>query len=209
MADALTVWLELQQSESVPLIRVDGRPLFNPSNFGLLLGFMLLGSRRVDPLDFWWVRPGVALALALTVIVVGGLLLAWRVKMLGVVSGFWLTYAVALGVLAARGHCITARWHGEEGARAGEAHFTQVVRRHEAPDEVPELQWAADAKPVHLPAVLKAQFGQTTSHWRRQIDQGGVKVNGQAAASYDLDPGLLDGAVVQAGRRQFVRVHLV
>ena len=29
---------------------------------------------------------------------------------------------------------ITARWHGEEGARAGEAHFTRVVRRHEAPD---------------------------------------------------------------------------
>ena len=93
------------------LIRVAGRPLFNPSNFGLLVGFLVLGSRRVDPLDFWWVRPGVALALALTVIVVGGLLLAWRVKMLGVVSGFWLAYAAALGVLAVRGHCITARWH--------------------------------------------------------------------------------------------------
>src|SRR5438876_11747432 len=58
------------------LIRVDGRPLFNPSNFGLLLGFLVLGSRRADPLDFWWVRPGVALTLALTVIVVGGLFLA-------------------------------------------------------------------------------------------------------------------------------------
>ena len=104
---------------------------------------------------------------------------------------------------------ITARWHGEEGARAGEAHFTRVVRRHEAPDEVPELQWPADGKPVHLPSVLKAQFGQTTSHWRRQIDQGGVKVNGEPVASYDLDPALLDGAVVQAGRRQFVRVDLV
>src|SRR2546423_15444872 len=45
------------------LIRVDGRPLFNPSNFGLLLGFLVLGSRRADPLDFWWVRPGVALTL--------------------------------------------------------------------------------------------------------------------------------------------------
>jgi len=104
---------------------------------------------------------------------------------------------------------ITARWHGEEGARTGEAHFTQVVRRHEAPDEVPELQLPADGKPVHLPAVLKAQFGQTTSHWRRQIDQGGVKVNGEPVASYDVDPVLLNGAVVQAGRRQFVRVHLV
>ena len=36
-----------------------------------------------------------------------------------------------------------ARWHGEEGARAGEAHFTQVVRRHEAPDEVPEATFPA------------------------------------------------------------------
>jgi len=104
---------------------------------------------------------------------------------------------------------ITARWHGEEAARAGEAHFTQVVRRHEAPDEVPEVDVPADGEAIHLPAFLKAQFGQTTSHWRRQIDQGGVKVNGEPVPAYDLDPALLDGAVVQAGRRQFVRLHLV
>jgi hypothetical protein len=91
------------------LIRVGGRPLFNPSNFGLLLAFLALGSKRVDPLDFWWVRPGLGLALAFTLIVVGGLFLAWRVDMLGVVTTFWLTYATALGVLALRGHCITAR----------------------------------------------------------------------------------------------------
>jgi hypothetical protein len=93
------------------LIRVDGRPLFNPSNFGLVLVFLVLGSGRVDPLDFWWVQPGIALTLALTIIVVGGLVLAWRVKMVGLVASFGLTYAAALGVLAARGHCITARWH--------------------------------------------------------------------------------------------------
>ncbi|MGO9875520.1 MAG: hypothetical protein ACLPVY_17160 [Acidimicrobiia bacterium] len=93
------------------LIRVDGRPLFNPSNFGLVLCFLILGSRRVDPLDFWWVRPGVGLALALTVIIVGGVLLAWRVGLLGLVASFWTTYAAALAVLAIRGHCITARWH--------------------------------------------------------------------------------------------------
>jgi tyrosyl-tRNA synthetase len=105
---------------------------------------------------------------------------------------------------------ITARWHGEEGARAGEAHFTRVVRQHEAPAEMPELEWPrGDGKPVHLPAVLKTQFGQTTSHWRRQIDQGGVRVNGEPVAAYDLEPAALDGSVVQAGRRQFVRIHLV
>ena len=104
---------------------------------------------------------------------------------------------------------IVARWHGEEGARAGEEHFTRVVRRHEAPAEVPDATFQADGgAPVYLPAVLQSVFGQSASHWRRQIDQGGVKVNGAAPDGYELDPAALDGALVQAGKRQFVRLHL-
>src|SRR3954447_7715876 len=48
---------------------------------------------------------------------------------------------------------VTARWHGEAGAEAGEAHFTRVVRRHEAPEEVPDVALPA-GDPVHLPALL-------------------------------------------------------
>ncbi len=104
---------------------------------------------------------------------------------------------------------IVARWHGEEGARAGEEHFTRVVRRHEAPAEVPDATFAAEGgAAVYLPAVLQSVFGQSASHWRRQIDQGGVKVNGEAPGGYELDPAALDGALVQAGKRQFVRLHL-
>jgi tyrosyl-tRNA synthetase len=104
---------------------------------------------------------------------------------------------------------ITARWHGEEGARAGEEHFTRVVRRHEAPVDVSDATFEAGADSrVYLPAVLQAVFGQSSSHWRRQIDQGGVKLNGAPPAGYELDAGALDGALVQAGKRQFVRLHL-
>src|SRR5258706_15662413 len=38
---------------------------------------------------------------------------------------------------------IVARWHGEEAARAGEGHFPPVVRRPEAPAEVPDATVAA------------------------------------------------------------------
>jgi tyrosyl-tRNA synthetase len=104
---------------------------------------------------------------------------------------------------------ITARWHGEEGARAGEDNFTRVVRQGEAPAEVPEATFAAgDSGAVYLPAVLQSVFGQSASHWRRQIDHGGVKVNGAPPAGYELAPEALDGALVQAGKRQFVRLHL-
>src|ERR1700704_3278464 len=33
---------------------------------------------------------------------------------------------------------IVERWHGDEGARRGEAHFTRVVREHQTPAEMPE-----------------------------------------------------------------------
>ena len=104
---------------------------------------------------------------------------------------------------------ITGRWHGEEGARAGEAHFTRVVRQHEAPEEVPEATFAAPDGTVHLPAVFQAQFGQSSSHWRRQIDQGGVKLNGESVTAYDLPAAALDGALVQAGKRVFARFRSV
>ena len=67
------------------LIRFRGAHVFNPSNFGLVLCFLLLGPDRADPLDFWWGPMSPALALALAIIVVGGFailsrlrLLAWR-----------------------------------------------------------------------------------------------------------------------------------
>ncbi len=104
---------------------------------------------------------------------------------------------------------ITARWHGAGGAEAGEAHFTRVVRRHEAPDEMPEATFPAGESPVYLPGLLQEALGSSGSHWRRQIDQGGVRLNGEPVAAYEVEPARLDGAVVQAGKRRFVRFRSV
>jgi len=102
---------------------------------------------------------------------------------------------------------ITARWHGEEGARSGEAHFTRVVRRHEAPEEVPEATFEATGGVVYLPGLLAGLAGRSASHWRRQIDQGGVKVNGASPAGYEVAAAMLDGALLQAGKRRFFRLR--
>ena len=55
------------------LIKVRGRHIFNPSNFGLVLCFLLLGAERADPLALWWGPLSPALVLALVLIVVGRL----------------------------------------------------------------------------------------------------------------------------------------
>jgi tyrosyl-tRNA synthetase len=99
---------------------------------------------------------------------------------------------------------ITARWHGEEGARRGEEHFTRVVRGHQAPEEVEEVKVSDD--PVHLPAFLASRLGDSSSHWRRVIDQGGVKLDGRPVEGYDLGLADAEGAVLQAGKRHFMRL---
>jgi tyrosyl-tRNA synthetase len=101
---------------------------------------------------------------------------------------------------------ITGRWHGAEGAEAGEAHFTRVVRRHEAPEDVPELQLDGD-DPVHLPKLIAdGGLAGSTSEARRLIGQGAVKLNGEAVSELDVPRAALAGALLQVGKRRFARL---
>lgn len=107
---------------------------------------------------------------------------------------------------------IVAAYYDEEAAKEAEAAFDRQFKQHEVPEDIPEF--AADLTPneegtVYL-AKLIADSGLTksTGDARRMIDQGGVKVNGEAVAAkaYNVDPSTLEGAVIQVGKRKFVRL---
>lgn len=107
---------------------------------------------------------------------------------------------------------IVAAYYDEDAAKEAEAAFDRQFKQHEVPEDVPEF--AADLTPneegkVYL-AKLIADSGLTksTGDARRMIDQGGVKVNGEAVApkAYNVDPSTLAGAVIQVGKRKFVRL---
>jgi tyrosyl-tRNA synthetase len=100
---------------------------------------------------------------------------------------------------------IVRRAWGEAAVAPAEEHFTRVVREGQAPEEVPEVEHTEPT--VHLPALLAETFGQSTSHWRRVIDQGGVKADGRVLTSYDVDTASIAGEVIQAGKRQFLRIR--
>ena len=107
---------------------------------------------------------------------------------------------------------IVAAYYDEEAAKEAEVAFDRQFKQHEVPEDIPEF--AADLTPneegtVYL-AKLIADSGLTksTGDARRMIDQGGVKINGEAVAAkaYNVAPSTLEGAVIQVGKRKFVRL---
>jgi tyrosyl-tRNA synthetase len=102
---------------------------------------------------------------------------------------------------------IVARSHGENAAGEAEDHFTRVVREGKAPEDVPEAP-LPDGDPVHLPALLVDALGvASTSEARRLIAQGGVKLDGEPVLEVDVPRERLEGRVLQAGKRRFVRLQ--
>jgi tyrosyl-tRNA synthetase len=101
---------------------------------------------------------------------------------------------------------IVRRSHGDEAVQRAEEHFTRTVREGEAPAETPEVDLPADGAVLHLPKLLVDHLGvASTSEARRLISQGAVKIDGQIADELDVPRERLAGALIQAGKRRFVR----
>jgi tyrosyl-tRNA synthetase len=62
---------------------------------------------------------------------------------------------------------------------------------------------------VHMPKLIAGAFGVSSSEGRRLLQQGGVKLDGEAMAAEPLDREIdsLAGRVLQVGKRRFCRLR--
>ncbi|MEO8969503.1 MAG: tyrosine--tRNA ligase [Solirubrobacteraceae bacterium] len=105
---------------------------------------------------------------------------------------------------------LVQRYHGAAAATEAQEQFDRVHIRHELPEEIDEIDVAPGHGTVHLPALLAAAFGVSTSEARRGLGQGAVRLDGVpvAAGVFDLSAAELDGHVLQFGKRRFARVRV-
>jgi tyrosyl-tRNA synthetase len=102
---------------------------------------------------------------------------------------------------------IVARFHSARAADEADFEFMARFRSGAIPDEMPEFTLAADAQGgLAVSALLKqAGLAPSTSEAVRNIEQGGVKIDGQKVSDRALR--LAAGAyVVQVGKRKWARV---
>ena len=108
---------------------------------------------------------------------------------------------------------IVAAYHGEEAAVAAEDHFVRTVVKKEV-DESDVVEFAADLTPndegkVYLARIIAdAKMAGSVGEARRLIDGGGVKIDGEPvpAKAYNVDPAILEGAILKVGKRKFARI---
>jgi tyrosyl-tRNA synthetase len=102
------------------------------------------------------------------------------------------------------------RWlHSADDADAAERHFERVFVEHDLPQEIAEARFASDGGAVHLPGLMAAEFGMSSSQARRLIDEGGVTLGETALGhgEYDVPGERADGQVLKVGKRRFRRLR--
>ncbi len=105
---------------------------------------------------------------------------------------------------------IVARFHSARAADAAEQAFNERFRAGAAPDDMPEVTLASEAAGgLGIAVVLKmAGLAPSTSEAVRNLEQGGVKVDGARVSdrALRLDAGT---HVIQVGKRKWARVTIV
>lgn len=106
---------------------------------------------------------------------------------------------------------VVALYRGEEAAATAETAFDKQFVERGVPADIPVASIPADAidgERVYLPRVLaELDLASSRSDARRLIEQGGVKINGDPTSAEEVTLAELDGAVLQVGKRRFVRLQ--
>jgi tyrosyl-tRNA synthetase len=101
---------------------------------------------------------------------------------------------------------IVARFHSTRAAEEALAEFEARFRAGAVPEDMPEVVLAADGGAIGVAALLKqAGLAPSTSEAVRNVEQGGVRIDGQKISdrALQLRAGIY---VVQVGKRKWARV---
>ncbi len=99
---------------------------------------------------------------------------------------------------------VVSIFHGDEAAHNAEEHFKTVFQQRELPPDMPEY---ALESPMNIVDLIRATgLAGSKRDARRLIEQGGVRIDGNAVESPDEEIKPAQAEILQVGRRRFVRL---
>jgi tyrosyl-tRNA synthetase len=103
-------------------------------------------------------------------------------------------------------------YHSSAAAAAARVQFDRVFKEKDRPDTIPEAALPEDVVQngsVWLPRLLvRMQMAASNGEARRLVQQGGVRLDDVVLEdeNAEFDPAALRGAVIQVGKRKFLRI---
>jgi tyrosyl-tRNA synthetase len=102
---------------------------------------------------------------------------------------------------------IVARFHGAGAARAALEEFESRFRHGQLPEDMPEVSLQAPAGGLAIAQAIKqAGLAPSVSEATRNIEQGGVRLDGERLADKALKLARGASVVIQVGKRRFARI---
>ncbi len=103
-------------------------------------------------------------------------------------------------------HVITAEYHGTDGADAAQAEFINVVSNKGIPQDIETVKVHNGTSVLDL--LVNLNFVQSRGEGKRLIQGGGVKLDGEKISDVSYSINIENEAVLQAGKRKFVRLSI-
>ncbi|MCK0470199.1 tyrosine--tRNA ligase [Halalkalibacter sp. APA_J-10(15)] len=103
---------------------------------------------------------------------------------------------------------IVTMYHGVAAAEKAEHQFISVFQQGAIPDELPVIEWNGASDILVIELLVQLGLLGSKGEARRMIANKGVKVNGERVEDVDLRISVIDGLVIQVGKRKFVKIAL-
>ncbi|MBD8027475.1 tyrosine--tRNA ligase [Ureibacillus sp. Re31] len=102
---------------------------------------------------------------------------------------------------------ITSLYWGEEETKRAIAYFEAAFSKKEIPENIPELLIEIGAETVKdiIPQLIEKGFVKSKSEFLRLMKQNGVQLNKEKMSEDELDRVLMNGEVLQIGKKRFLR----
>ena len=102
---------------------------------------------------------------------------------------------------------VVTRFHSAEAAKCALDNFISRFRKHEMPEDMPEINIDVEGDTVRLANLLKdAGLVKSSSEGMRMIKQGAVKIDNEKVADTALTIDVGTTHVYQVGKRRFAKI---
>jgi tyrosyl-tRNA synthetase len=99
---------------------------------------------------------------------------------------------------------IVTIYYSAQDAKRESENFAKQFAQKEIPDDIPEFKLNGTNKLIDV--MVEAGLCETKGEAKRLVAGGGVKLDGEKLSDPQAELGASAGAVLQAGKRKFVRI---